>query len=136
MKRDEQRGGPLEGATMYMAEVRASKWEALCAFYGTTLGLPQRMLDSKGRFAMYGGAAPFVAVVGRDQLAAGVSRVVLDFVVKDLDACLAALRGRGVQPAAAPETSPEGYRIARIADPEGNEIHLFEWSAAGAPQGA
>ena len=121
---------------MYMAEVRASQWEALCAFYGTTLGLPQRMFDSKGRFAMYGAAAPFVAVVGKDRMSAGVSRVVLDFVVKDLDACLAELNRRGVQPSSAPEASPEGYRLARIADPEGNEIHLFEWSGPNGPSGA
>ena len=78
---------------------------------------------------MYGEAAPFVAVVGKARPAEGVNRVVLDFAVKDLDACLAELSRRGVEPAGPPEASPEGYRIAKIADPEGNEVHLFQWIA-------
>jgi predicted enzyme related to lactoylglutathione lyase len=114
-----------------MAEIRSRNWESLCTFYGETLGLPERMVDKKGQFAMYGEAAPFVALVGKKDANEGVSRVVLDFVVADLDACLAELGRRGVEPSGPPEPSPEGYRIARLSDPEGNLIHLFEWTSPG-----
>jgi predicted enzyme related to lactoylglutathione lyase len=116
-----------------MVEVRARDWERLCAFYGVTLGLPRRMLDVPGRFAMYGAREPFVAVVGRRAGGTGASRVVMDFAVADLGAALHALAARGVRPSSGPEESAEGYRLARIEDPEGNEIHLFEWTAPGGP---
>jgi len=115
-----------------MVEVRAADWQRLCAFYGDTLGLPRRMRDADRLFAMYGSREPYVAVVGRGAADSGRSRVVMDFVVDDLDAVLRELEARGVLPASGPTSSPEGYRLARIADPEGNEIHLFEWHPARA----
>jgi predicted enzyme related to lactoylglutathione lyase len=113
-----------------MVEVRARDFARLCAFYGETLGLPVAMQDEEHAFAMYGRGPPFLAVVGKSvTLARGRSRAVPDLVVADLDRVLAALRRRGVRVLAAPAASHEGYRIARIADPEGNEVHLFEWTA-------
>lgn len=113
-----------------MVEVRARDFGALCRFYGKTLGLKTAMLDQEHAFAMYGKGAPYVAVVGKGmKLARGRSRAVPDLVVEDLDAALSALKKRRVRVLSPPEASHEGYRIARIADPEGNEIHLFEWTA-------
>lgn len=117
-----------------MVEVRAIDWERLSAFYGTTLGLPQRMKDAQAGFAMFGASEPFVAVVRKPGLATQAARVVIDFTVRDLDGALAELSKRGVSILSPAKPSPEGYRIARIADPEGNEIHLFEWT--NAPSGA
>jgi predicted enzyme related to lactoylglutathione lyase len=123
-------GGP---PALYMVEVRARDWPALCAFYGDTLGLPRRMRDEPGRFAMYGAREPYIAVVGRGEVPPGRSRVVLDLVVAELDSLVRALSDRGVRVTSPPAASDEGYRIARIEDPEGNEIHLFEWAE---PRGA
>lgn len=129
-------GGKAQGPrlSLYMVEVRADDWPGLCAFYGEALALPRRMIDREGRFALYGHGEPFVAVVGRGPAGRGRSRVVMDFAVPDLDAALRHLSGLGVVPSSGPSESPEGYRLARVEDPEGNEIHLFEWT--GAPPGA
>jgi predicted enzyme related to lactoylglutathione lyase len=114
-----------------MVEIRARDWPALCQFYGSTLGLQTAMRDEAAGFAMFGRAAPYLAVIARDA-GAGPSRVVTDFALDDLDGALAELERRGVAVLAPATASPEGYRIAKIADPEGNEIHLFEWTRAGA----
>jgi len=121
--------GPLEGSALHIVEIRAKDFALMCRFYGEVLGLPAAMRDDEHAFAMFGKAAPFVAVVGKGfKLASGRSRVVPDFVVGDLDGVLRRLKARGVRVLSAPVASHEGYRIARIADPEGNEVHLFEWS--------
>jgi predicted enzyme related to lactoylglutathione lyase len=123
--------GPLADSTLYIVEIRAKDYARLCRFYGEVLGLPTAMRDDSTSFAMFGKAAPFVAVVGKGfKLASGRSRAVPDFAVGDLDGALRRLKARRVRVLAAPVASHEGYRIARIADPEGNEIHLFEWSGA------
>jgi len=49
----------------------------------------------------------------------------LNFRVRDLDAMLAQLRAAGVEVEADPETYPNG-RFANLADPEGNQIQLWE----------
>ena len=123
------KGGPLVGSALYIVEIRAKDFEAMCAFYGEVLGLPCAMRDGKAAFAMFGKAPPFVAVVGKPfKLASGRSRAVPDFAVGDLNGVLRQLKARRVRVLSPPALSHEGYRIARIADPEGNEIHLFEWS--------
>ena len=117
-----------------MIEVRARDFGALCAFYGEVLGLSVAMRDPKAGFAMFGRKPPYLAVVRKALRGAPKrSRALPDFKVDDLDLTLSHLRDEGVAVLAEPSASPEGYRIARIADPEGNEIHLFEWSAGAGP---
>jgi len=112
-----------------MVEIRARDWAALSAFYRDTLGLVEQMRDSAAGFAMYGAKEPFLAVVKKPAEAGpGPSRVVADLVIERLDDALSRLQAAGVRVLSSPKESPEGYRIARIADPERNEIHLFEWA--------
>ncbi len=49
----------------------------------------------------------------------------INFRVADLDAMVAELRAAGVEVEVDPETYPNG-RFARLADPEGNPIELWE----------
>ena len=49
----------------------------------------------------------------------------LNFRVPDLDAMVAQLRAAGVEVTPDPETYPNG-RFARLSDPEGNPIELWE----------
>lgn len=129
MARRKTAAGPLADGTLHIVEIRAADFPRMCRFYEQVLGLPLAMRDDAAAFAMYGKAAPFVAVVGkRFKLASGRSRAVPDFVVGDLDGVLRRLKARRVRVLSPPASSHEGYRIARIADPEGNEIHLFEWT--------
>lgn len=125
---------PLAGASLFMIEIRVRNFGAMCRFYGEVLGLPSAMRDDSTSFAMFGKGPPYVAVVKKALPGRRAkSRAVPDFAVPRLDAALRRLKARGVRVLLEPSSSPEGYRIARIADPEGNEIHLFEWSAGGEP---
>ena len=53
----------------------------------------------------------------------------LNFRVRDLDAMVAQLRAAGVEAKVDPEKYPNG-RFARLHDPEGNPIELWEPKAA------
>ena len=126
--------GTLADAKVYMVEIRAHNWEGLCAFYHETLGLPEQMRDDTAGFAMYGASEPFLAVVRKPAGGPrGPPRVVVDLIIGELDGALARLSAAGVRVLSPPKDSPEGYRIARIADPEGNELHLFAWSKSRSP---
>jgi predicted enzyme related to lactoylglutathione lyase len=46
--------------------------------------------------------------------------------VDDFDAALARLRGGGVSVIDVVDDSEDGYRLARIADPEGNRIGIYK----------
>jgi hypothetical protein len=48
--------------------------------------------------------------------------------VTDLNAELAGLEKAGVVPASPVRQSPEGYRAARLLDPDGHPIEMFEWA--------
>ena len=52
-------------------------------------------------------------------------QVMLNFRVRDLDAMVAQLRAQGEEVAIDPEAYPNG-RFARLHDPEGNAVELWE----------
>jgi glyoxylase I family protein len=54
----------------------------------------------------------------------------INFRVKDLDGMVAQLRSSGVEVTVDPETYPNG-RFARLHDPEGNPIELWEPKSNG-----
>ncbi len=54
----------------------------------------------------------------------------INFRVKDLDAMAAQLRASGIAVAIDPETYPNG-RFARLHDPEGNPIELWQTTDGG-----
>ncbi|WP_417659133.1 VOC family protein [Pseudidiomarina sp.] len=54
-----------------------------------------------------------------------------NFRVRDLDAMVAQLRQAGIEVEVDPETHPNG-RFARLADPEGNPIQLWQEMTPGA----
>jgi glyoxylase I family protein len=119
---------------LFMIEIRARDFGALCDFYEEVLGLTVAMRDLKAGFAMFGKKPPYLAVVRKAVRGTPKrSRALPDFKVDDLDAALSRLKAAQVAVLAEPSASPEGYRIARIADPEGNEIHLFEWVDGAGP---
>ena len=70
--------------------------------------------------------ALFDAGGGQIALKAGESRpgVLLAFEVTDLDGWVSRLGGLIEGPV---KSSAEGYRRARLRDPDGHEITLFEW---------
>jgi predicted enzyme related to lactoylglutathione lyase len=56
----------------------------------------------------------------------------VNFRVRNLDAMVAQLRGSGIAVTVDPELYPNG-RFARLHDPEGNPIELWEPQAPEAP---
>lgn len=79
-------------------------------------------------------AGPTVFAPFRDDtghLGEGRRTWMLNLRVRDLDGLVADLRGAGIVVEVDPETHPNG-RFARLADPEGNPIELWEPAGAGA----
>ena len=104
--------------------------DAAEAFYGGVLGLA--LVDSTP-FAKVFDAHGTQLRVTRVDAVAGAAYTVLGWRVDDLDAAVAALRSRGVEPRrydgmeqdeSGAWTAPGGARIAWFADPDGNTLSL------------
>ena len=100
------------------------------AFYGGVLGLA--LVDSTP-FARVFDAHGTQLRVTRVDAVAGAAYTVLGWRVEDLDAVVAALRSRGIEPRryegmeqdeSGAWTAPGGSRIAWFPDPDGNTLSL------------
>ena len=115
--------GPLDLVT-----IQVRSWAAAVQWYSEVLGLPIITLDEDDGFCMFGtdGATLALASDHPDQ-AAGTeeNRLAPAFRVADLDGTLVRLRSLGVRADPVIDGEDEGYRLARIYDPEGNRLHLY-----------
>ena len=103
-------------------------WPKAMAWYRDKLGLQVVYVEEDHHFAVVGlpGAGPVLHLVGdTDRDAGGRSRCVPNLSTDDFDATLTELRNRGVEVLAIQDDQDEGYRLATIADPEGNELNLY-----------
>lgn len=112
--------------SLYFVELTVRDYARSVAWYRDVLGLELLLSDEGRRWAMFAAGAGRVAVK-EGEAAAGAA--LLAFEVDDLDAQLERLRQQGVAPEGEVTTSPEGYRRARLRDPDGHAISLFEWGA-------
>jgi predicted enzyme related to lactoylglutathione lyase len=114
--------GPLDLVTIQVRD-----WAEAVRWYTQVLGLPITTLDEEDGFCMLGtdGATLALASDHPDQ-AAGTeeNRLAPAFRVADLDGTLERLRSSGVKVDPHIDGADEGYRLARIYDPEGNRLHL------------
>jgi len=113
---------------MMMVTVQVSDFDTTRAWYTDVLGLSVGWLEP-GEFCVLslpgGGPALALATDHPERIAGGPATGWTPIVsVEDLDATVAELRARGVPFDAAEEGADEGYRLVRIADPEGNVIGL------------
>lgn len=104
-------------------------------FYSYVLGLP--VITQSDRTAEFRTEGVILAVRPRDTggqtqskqpaaaAAAGSGSTQITFQVADLDVAFNEAKGRGAKVLAAPRTVDAG-RMARVADPEGNIVELFE----------
>ena len=103
---------------------RAEDPEALRAWYAEHLGVgsaPHGVWETQAGPSVF---APFPA--GTDYFAAD-RRWMLNLRVEDLDGLCAALRAAGIPVATDPEWDTPGVgRFARVHDPEGNPVELWE----------
>jgi catechol 2,3-dioxygenase-like lactoylglutathione lyase family enzyme len=110
---------------LYLVELAVADWAASVAWYRDRLGLSVELLDEPNQYALLAAGGGRVALKAGTPTPGGTKLV---FHVPDLDAELARV---GVAPAGPVRVSAEGYRSARLADPDGHGVELFEWAAAG-----
>jgi glyoxylase I family protein len=110
---------------------RARDPEALGKWYADHLGVapPPASYDERSWEQQQGATvfAPFAA--GSDYLGQPEQQWMLNFRVRDLGAMVSQLEAAGVEVEVDSEHYPNGH-FARLADPEGNPIQL--WQAEGA----
>ncbi|HEY3246942.1 MAG TPA: VOC family protein [bacterium] len=91
-------------------------------FYSYVLGLPIILQNNQG--AEFRTDGVILAVKPRESTG-GSGSTQVTFQVSDLDVAFTDAKGRGAKVLAPPRTVEAG-RLARLADPEGNIIELFE----------
>jgi predicted enzyme related to lactoylglutathione lyase len=125
----------MPGTRLDLVELNVSDWRASVDWYRRSFDLDVAYEDDQHqwcelsfaaagpRFALRGGADP-----------APSKNVVLSVEVDGLDAAVETLKERGVELTSAIKeaTRPtgQGYRWANLADPEGNLLRVFEWTAS------
>jgi predicted enzyme related to lactoylglutathione lyase len=115
--------GPLNIVTIQVGD-----WKGALRWYTEVLGLEVVVAEDADQFCLLStGAAMLALTVGhpayREMQAE--NRLAPGFEVGDLDATLDRLRSAGVKVDAVIDGDGEGYRLARIWDPEGNRLHLY-----------
>ena len=119
--------GPLDFVT-----VQVRDWPLMVAWYRDVLGLEIVSLEEADRFCLFttGEGGTMIALASdhpEQSTATGENRLAPGFRVSDLDATLRRLRSAGVRIYADIDGADEGYRLARIWDPEGNRLHLYHY---------
>ena len=103
---------------------RANDPEGLREWYATHLGFPS---EDSHVFAQEAGPIVFMPFASDTEYFAADRQFMLNFRVDDLDELLASLRAAGVEVYTDPDwDTAETGRFARIHDPEGNPIELWE----------
>ena len=114
---------------LFMVEVRVADWASSSRWYVDVLGLRPVLEDRERRFSLLEAGSARVALKEGPALG-GRGAVRLIFKVGDVDEARARLVALGVEVSPTTE-SAEGYREARLLDPEGTPIRLFSWAAEG-----
>ena len=115
--------GPLDIVTIQVRD-----WKAAVQWYTKTLGFEVAVSEEDDQFCLLTtGAALLGLAADHAEQSASTSenRVAPGFQVADLDATLARLRAEGVKVDPMIDGEGEGYRLARIWDPEDNRLHVY-----------
>jgi catechol 2,3-dioxygenase-like lactoylglutathione lyase family enzyme len=111
--------------SLYFIELSVRDFQASVAWYRDVLGLELLVCEQGDQFALFAaGTARLALKVGDPGSDGGV---LLAFEVDDLDAWLERLRQHGVALEGPVKLSHEGYRRARLRDPDGHTLCLFAW---------
>ena len=104
--------------------MRAADPAALSAWYRECLGLDA---DENGLWDQAPGPTVFATFEsGTDYFGARTQQAMLNFRVRDLDAMLAQLRGKGADVVEDLQEFEEIGRFGWVIDPEGNRVELWE----------
>lgn len=104
---------------------RARDGEALSAWYAKHLGIDL----AEGAWRQEAGPTVFAPFAQDSDYFAADRQWMINLRVADLDAMIAQLEAAGIAVTTKPEWDSEIGRFARIHDPEGNPIELWEPSA-------
>jgi len=103
---------------------RAKNPEALQAWYAKHLGV---VANDSYQWMQQAGPTVFMPFPSDTDYFPETKQWMLNFRVTELDALLAALRDSGVDVTTNPDwDTPETGRFARVHDPEGNPVELWE----------
>jgi predicted enzyme related to lactoylglutathione lyase len=103
---------------------RAKNPEALSVWYKTHFGIG---LESGGVWNQSSGPTVFMPFPADTDYFAANKQWMINLRVDDLDALLQTLRASGVEVSTNPEwDTPETGRFARVYDPEGNAVEIWE----------
>lgn len=112
-------------------EIKVADWPGAVRWYVEILGLRPVLEDAARQFVLLeagGGGGRLALKAGA---ASGVaSNVRLVFQVEDVDLERDRLLALGVDVGPVSDDRVEGYRDARLVDPEGMPITLFSWPSA------
>ncbi|MGH9214914.1 MAG: VOC family protein [Acidimicrobiales bacterium] len=113
----------IEMVAMYVRD-----WPSALAWYQEKLGFVAAYVEDDHCFAVLAlsGGGPVVHLVGDETREPGNrNRCVPNISVDDFDATLAELGERGVTIMNVVDDSDDGYRLARLADLEGNDLNIY-----------
>jgi catechol 2,3-dioxygenase-like lactoylglutathione lyase family enzyme len=117
-----------------MVAMYVRDWPSALAWYRDKLGFVGAYVEEDHRFAVLAlrGGGPALHLVGDETREPGhQNRCVPNIAVDDFEATLAELGGRGVTILDVVDDQDDGYRLARLADPEGNELNIFTTVSRG-----
>jgi catechol 2,3-dioxygenase-like lactoylglutathione lyase family enzyme len=116
-----------------MVAMYVHDWLSALEWYQDKLGFSPTYVEADHRFAVLGlpGGGAVLHLVGDDTRDLhGRNRCAPNVAVDDFDGTLAELRHRGVSVIEVVDDLDDGYRLARLADPEGNELNIYMITAA------
>jgi len=108
--------------------IQVRDWPAAVRWYTEVLGLTVAYSEDDDQFCMLEAGGAMLALASdhpEHSAPTGENRLAPGFQVENLDGELDRLRTAGVQVDPNIDGEDEGYRLARIWDPEGNRLHLY-----------
>jgi hypothetical protein len=111
----------------FLAEVTVGDLARSVSWYARVLDRPPALVDEAHRYALFeaGGCRVALKQGGSGREGGGVR---LTFLVPDLDGERSRLIGLGMAPGEPIANLAEGFREARLFDPDGTPITLFAWT--------
>jgi catechol 2,3-dioxygenase-like lactoylglutathione lyase family enzyme len=116
-----------------MVAMYVHNWRSALDWYQVKLGFSAVFTEDDHRFAVLAlpGGGPVLHLVGDDSRDLGArNRCVPNIAVDDFDAAVGDLADRGVAVLEVRNEEEDGYRLARLADPEGNELNIYTMVSA------
>jgi len=114
--------------TIDMVCIYVRDWKTALNWYQEKLGLALVYVDDDHEFAVVGlpdGGPVLHIVCDPERPVGGRNRCVPNISTVDFDATLHELRQNGVEIRSIQNEEDDDYRLATIADPEGNELNIY-----------